>query len=64
MKTILIEVPTRGNITPYEIHRAIANREEYLAGFTTQIPTKPKYTKPLPIKSNAGLYSFFRSVLP
>ena len=64
MKLINITVPSSGNITPFELHRAIANREEYLAGFTSQIPAKPKYTKPLPIKTRAGLYSFFRSILP
>ena len=64
MKTITMTVPTKGNITPYEIHRAIANREEYLAGFTIQLPSLPKYVKPSLITSDAGIYSLFKSILP
>lgn len=65
MKLITITVPTHGNITPYEIHRAIANREEYLKGMTSQIPkiVEPR-SKVKKITLNAGIYNFITGCLP
>lgn len=64
MKTILIKVPIRGNITQFELHRAIANREEYLEGYKTIIPEiknpKPKYK----IKESPALWVFLTGCLP
>jgi len=64
MNLINITVPRRGNITQYEVHRAIANREEYLSGFTVTTPFLPKYVKPTLTTSHTGLYSLFKSILP
>lgn len=64
MKTILVEVPLEGNITPYELHRAIANREEYLMGMSVKFP---KINNPKPnfkIKEGAGLWNFITMCLP
>lgn len=64
MKKILIEVPTRGNITPFELHRAIANREEYLKGMSIPIPKINKQQTKLKIKEGAGLWCFLTGCLP
>ena len=64
MKTIFIEVPLKGNITPYELHRAIANREEYLRGMTNPVPKINKQETKLKLKEGVGLWSFITGCLP
>lgn len=64
MKLITITVPTHGNITPYEIHRAIANREEYLKGMTNQIPKIIEPRSKAKIKEGAGLWNLLTGCLP
>ena len=64
MKYINITVPTRGNITPYEIHRAIANREEYLSGASFKAPLMTSKGSQVKIKEGAGLWNFITGCLP
>lgn len=64
MKYINVTIPSTGNITPYELHRAIANREEYLQGYNNIIPTISNQKTKLKIKEGAGLYTFIQGCLP
>ena len=64
MKLINITVPTRGNITPYEIHRAIANREEYLEKRKYHVPEIRKKVSDVKLKKGAGLWNFITGCLP
>lgn len=64
MKFINITVPTTGNITPYEINRAIANREEYLKGMLSAIPKIINQKSNVKLREGAGLYSFIQGCLP
>lgn len=64
MKLITITVPTRGNITPYEIHRAIANREEYLKGMPSVVPKINNPKANVKIKEGAGMWNFITGCLP
>lgn len=64
MKLINITVPTTGNITPYEIHRAIANREEYLKGMPSVIPKIINPRANVKIKESVGLWNFLTGCLP
>ncbi len=64
MKYVNISVPITGNITPYEIHRAIANREEYLKGMPSVIPKIVNQKADVKLKEGAGLYTFIRGCLP
>lgn len=64
MKLINVTIPSTGNITNYEINRAIANREEYLRGMNTQVPKIINHKMNLKIKEGAGLYSFITGCLP
>lgn len=57
MKLINITVPTRGNITPYEIHRAIANREEYLEGFSIPLPKLTQHRSKVRLEPSVGLWN-------
>ena len=64
MKYTNISVPTTGNITPYEIHRAIANREEYLKGMPSVIPKIVNQKTNVKLKEGPGLWSFITGCLP
>jgi len=64
MKLINITVPSSGNITPYEIHRAIANREEYLKGMSIPAPTLAQPRSEVKIKESVGLWNFITGCLP
>jgi hypothetical protein len=64
MKLINITVPSTGNITPFELHRAIANREEYLKGMSIPIPKINKQLTKLEIKPSVGLWNFITGCLP
>ena len=64
MKLINITVPSTGNITSYEIHRAIANREEYLRGMNVPTPKINNQKANVKIKEGAGLYTFIQGCLP
>lgn len=64
MKTILIEVPVTGNITPFELHRAIANKEEYLNNFSIPLPKLTQPCSKIKIKEGAGLWNFITGCLP
>jgi hypothetical protein len=64
MKIINITVPSSGNITPFEIHRAIANREEYLSGFSIPLPKMTAPRSKVTIKEGAGLWNFITGCLP
>lgn len=64
MKLINVTVPTTGNITNYELHRAIANREEYLQGITNSVPKINNQKTNLKLKEGAGLWSFITGCLP
>lgn len=65
MKTMLIEIPINGNITPFEIERARCNRMEYTSGMKISVPkmTAPQIkVKKVPL--NAGIYNFIIGCLP
>lgn len=64
MKLINITVPSSGNITPFELHRAIANREEYLKGMSTPIPKIINPNPKIKIKESVGLWNFITGCLP
>lgn len=64
MNSINITVPLKGNITPFELHRAIANREEYLKGMKIPVPKINKQETKLKIKEGAGLWCFLTGCLP
>lgn len=64
MQLINITVPRTGNITNYELHRAIANREEYLEGRKYHVPKITKQETKLKLKEGAGLWCFVTGCLP
>lgn len=64
MNLINITVPAKGNITPFELHRAIANREEYLKGVFNPIPKVENPKPKIKIKESVGLWNFITGCLP
>lgn len=64
MKTMLIEIPINGNITPFEIERARCNRMEYTSGMKIPVPKINKQETKLKIKEGAGLWCFLTGCLP
>lgn len=63
MNTINISVKTKGNITPYDIARAIENRREQLENKQVNYP--PIKNKKMDMKVNRiTAHSFFRKILP
>ena len=57
MKLINITVPSSGNITPFKLHRAIANREEYLEGFSIPLPKMTQPRSKVKIEPSVGLWN-------
>lgn len=55
MKTILIEVPLRGNITPYEVNRQICNRLEQREPAPKVVIPKMEYKSSL--KPSGGMWN-------
>lgn len=63
MNTINISVPTRGNITNYEIARAIENRRELLENKAINYPPI-KNKKMEMVVDRITDHSFFSKILP
>ena len=62
MKTLLIEVPLRGNITPFELNRRICNRLEELEGRRIDYPELEHTSVPM-VVNRVTSHSFFRKII-
>lgn len=63
MKTITIEVPLRGNITNYEVQRAICNSLESYE-YKYVVPELKEKKVNVKIREGAGLWNMLTGCLP